>query len=106
MPFNGSEYILSCSVTVDDSVNTDITISSQWLDNGGRDPATEATVSSSTEPIGNLEQHYNLIFRPLRSQDAGMYTCITIITPEEGNEFINLITANNTVTTSVTVKSV
>ena len=103
MPFNGSEYILSCIVTVDDSVNTDITISSQWLDNGDMDAAAKDTVSNNTESVGDLEQRHSLTFSPLRSQDDGMYTCTTTINPEENNEFINQITVAKT--THVTVKS-
>ena len=104
MPFNGSEYILSCIVTVDDSVDTDITISSQWLDNGGRDPATEATVSNRTESRGNREQQHNLMFTPLRNQDGGMYTCTTAISPAEKNEFIEQVTTNMTKQVTVTSK--
>ena len=103
MPFNGSEYILSCIVTVDDSVNTDITISSQWLDNGGRDPAAKSNVHNNTKPVGNLEQQHNLTFSPLGSQDGGIYTCTTTISPEEKDEFIDQTTANNV--TDIHVKS-
>ena len=101
MPFNGSEYILSCIVTVDGSVNTDITISSQWLGNGDMDTAD--TMSNNTESEGDLEQQHSLTFSPLRSQDDGMYTCTTTISPEENNEFINQTTVNKM--THVTVKS-
>ena len=92
MPFNGSEYILSCIVTVDDSVDTAITISSQWQVPGD----INDTISENTE----TEQQHNLIFRPLRSQDSGEYTCNTTISP---TEFVLQTTANNT--TSVVVKS-
>ena len=103
MPFNGSEYILSCIVTVDDRVDTGITISSQWLDNGGTDPATEDTVSNRTESEGSLKQRHILMFTPLRSQDGGMYTCTTTISPKVENEFIEPVTTN--MTTQVTVTS-
>ena len=103
MPFNGSEYILSCIVTVDDSVNTDITISSHWLDYGDMDAAAKDNVSNNIESVGDLEQKHNLTFSPLRSQDDGMYTCTTTISPEENNKFISQTTVANT--THVTVKS-
>ena len=102
-PFNGSVYILSCIVTVDDSVDTDITISSQWLDNGDMDAAAKHTVSNNIESVGNLEQRHSLTFSPLRSQDDGMYTCTITISPEENNEFIYQTTVPKT--THVTVKS-
>ena len=88
MPFNGSQYILSCNVTVDDSVDTDITISSQWL-------LPPGDVSNITVTEG--QQHNpQLIFRPLRSQDGGNYTCTTTISPTEHDMFVHQVTANNT----------
>ena len=88
MPFNGSQYILSCNVTVDDSVDTDITISSQWL-------LPPDDVSNITVTEG--QQHNpQLIFRPLRSQDRGNYTCTTTISPAEDDMFVHQVTANNT----------
>ena len=88
MPFNGSQYTLSCTVTVDDSVDTDITISSQWLVTGGRDVAAEDTVSNRTERVGDLEQRHDLTFSPLRSQDRGTYIYTTSVNPEGGIQFI------------------
>ena len=63
MPFKGSEYILSCIVTVDDSVDTGITISSQWQVPEDMH-ISDSTLSSDIETVGNLQRH-NLIFRPL-----------------------------------------
>ena len=96
MPFNGSEYILSCNVTVDDSVNTDINISSLWY------PQDMNVTSVTTEFLGNLEQQHNLTFQPLRSQDGGNYTCTTAISPAENQMFV--ISATGNVSETVVVK--
>ena len=101
-PYNGSEYILSCTVTVDDSVDTNITISSQWMMSPDTD-TTDNTISDSSE-TEELEHQHSLTFRPLRSGDSGVYTCTAAITPEEeGAEFILGSSANET--EDVTVQS-
>ena len=94
IPFNGSEYILSCNVTVDHSVDTDINISSQWQ------PQDMNVTSVTTEPLGNLEQQHNLTFRPLRGQDGGKYACTTTILPTGKQEFV-ISAAGNTSETVV-----
>ena len=96
MPFNGSQYILSCNVTVDGSVKTDINISSQWY------PQDMNVTSVTTESQGNLEQQHNLTFRPLRGKDNGKYTCITTISPAENQMFVISETGN--VSETVVVK--
>ena len=88
MPFNGSQYILSCNVTVDDSVDTAVNISSQWLL-----PLDE--VSNNTE-IREQQHNPQLIFRPLCSDDKGNYTCTTTISPTEHDMFVHQVTAKNT----------
>ena len=102
MPFNCSQYTLSCIVTVDDSVDTDITISSHWLVTGARDAAAEDTVYNRSESVGNLKQRHNLTFSPLRSQDRGTYICKTAVNPEDENQFIFITTAM--ISSLVTVK--
>ena len=101
-PYNGSEYILTCIVTVNNSVDTNITISSQWMMPPGTD-TTDNTISDSSE-TEELEHQRNLTFSPLHSGDSGEYTCNATITPEEeGAEFILGSLANET--EDVTVQS-
>ena len=102
MPFNGSEYVLSCTVSVNSSVDTDISITSQWVDSTGMS-VSAPNVTSNTEGLGSLQQHTNLTFRPLRSEDDGNYTCSATVTPEQMADFI--VEATATETYSVTVKS-
>ena len=95
MPFNGSEYILSCNVTVDHSVDTDINISSLWF------PQDMTVTSVTIEPLGKLEQQHNLTFRPLRSQDGGKYTCTATISPTESQKFVISATVDESETVVV-----
>ena len=102
MPFNGSEYVLSCTVSVDSSVDTAISISSLWVNSTGMS-VTAPYVTSNTEGLGSLQQRTNLTFTPLRSEDDGNYTCNAVVTPEQTTDFI--VEATATETYSVTVKS-
>ena len=72
-------YGLICTVIVDDNVDTNITISSQWILPNDMD---------NDEIISELEQQHTLTFKPLRSEDNGTYTCNISITPDDEDEFI------------------
>ena len=101
MPFNGTEFILSCIVGVDNSVDTDINISSQWLTNAAT-VMTGDTISENSEGMDIVHRH-NLTFSPLRSHDQGMYTCTAAVSATEENKFIRGTSSDTT--TTVTVKS-
>ncbi len=77
-PYNGTTYSLTCTVTVDSSVDTDISTSSQWSYSG--DVTSSDTITSTTEKQGLL-QHTNLTFNPLHSLDGKSYTCTVDIEP-------------------------
>ena len=48
MPFNGTVYGLTCIVTVDDNVDTNIIISSQWI---LPTDMIHRTISNTTESV-------------------------------------------------------
>ena len=104
MPYIGSEYILTCIVGVNDGVNTNITISSQWLNSTGL-VLTESTISINSERIMDLEHRHNLTFRPLRSRDERKYTCNASITQED-SDFIEhtSVTENDMIDVAVESK--
>lgn len=70
--YNGTTYSVTCTITLDSSVDTDLSISSQWSYTG--DMTSYDTITTTTEQQGLLQQT-NLTFRPLRTQDAKRYTC-------------------------------
>ena len=101
MPFNGTQFILSCIVTVDNTVDTDINISSQWLENRAT-VMTGDTISISESSEGmDIVQIHNLTFNPLRSHDQGMYTCTAAVSATEENKFIRGTSADTTTTVTV-----
>ena len=83
-PFNGSMYGLICTVIVDDNVDTNIIISSQWI---LPNDMVNDTISEIISNPSELEQQHTLTFKPLRSEDNGSYICEVTITPED-DEFI------------------
>ena len=85
MSFNGAVYGLTCIVTVDDSVDTNIIISSQWI---LPTDMIHHTISNTTESVSELNLQHSLMFTPLRSNDSGTYRCNTTISSEGGDEYI------------------
>ena len=78
-------YGLTCIVTVDDNVDTNIIISSQWI---LPTDMIHYTISNTTESVSKLSLQNNLTFTPLRSDDSGIYKCNTTISSEGGAEYI------------------
>ena len=85
MSFNGTVYGLICIVTVDDSVDTNIIISSQWI---LPTDMIHHTISNTTESVSTLSLQHNLTFTQLRSDNSGIYKCNTTISSESGAEYI------------------
>ena len=85
MSFNGIVYGLTCIVTVDDNVDTNIIISSQWILPNNNIMVPDTINESISESA--LEQQHTLTFEPLRREDNGSYICEVTITPED-DEFI------------------
>ena len=92
VPFNGTEFNLTCTVTVDKSVDTEVNISTQWL--LPSDKENTGTISNVSERVSQLEQLHYLTFRPLRSEDSGVYRCNAIFRPTNG-DFVKQSTASN-----------
>ena len=83
-PFNGTEFSLSCTVTVDQSVDTSVNISTDWL----LPHYTSAISSNMTERISELQQLHNLTFRPLHRNDIGFYSCNATVVSIESDQFV------------------
>ena len=93
-PFNGTEFSLSCTVTVDQSVDTAVNISTHWLLPHYTD--RPSTISSNmTERISGLQQLHNLTFRPLHRNDIGPYMCNATVNSIESDYFVMDNTASN-----------
>ena len=83
IPFNGTEFNRTCTVTVDKSADTEVIIHTNWL--LPSDKENTATISNVPERVSQLEQLHYLTFRPLRSEDSGSYRCNAIVRPTNGD---------------------
>ena len=84
IPYIGTNYILSCVISVSQYVDTNISISSNWSLSSG--PITSShIITNSTEETEN-KQVTDLMFNPLRRDDNGSYTCTAGI--EGGTSFV------------------
>ena len=100
-PYNGTKFNMTCTVEVNVAVDTDITIHSEWVlpqhvDNSG----TMSNISKTETK--KLRQIHSLIFRPLRGEDNGTYTCRARVQPKPDDKNILKVSANET--TDVTVQ--
>ena len=99
-PYNGTKFNITCTVEVDVAVDTGITIDSEWVlpqhvNNSG-------TISNISKTETKLKQSRTLIFRPLRGEDNGTYTCRARVQPKPDDKNILKVSANET--TDVTVQ--
>ena len=69
-----------CIVTVNDSVDTDIIIHSQWLLPATEEVLAYDTLTYATETVGNMEQRNNLTFNPLLFHHEETYICNASVT--------------------------
>ena len=94
-PYNGTKFNITCTVEVNVAVDTPITIHSEWVlpqhvDNRG----TMSNISKTETK--KLRQNHTLIFRPLRGEDNGTYTCRGRVQPTRGDKYIMEVSANET----------
>ena len=96
-PYNGTKFNITCTVEVNVAVDTPITIHSEWMlpqhvDNRG----TMSNISKTETE--KLRQIHTLIFRPLRGEDNGTYTCRAVIQPmlRDDKKYIMGVSANET----------
>ena len=99
-PYNGTKFSIVCTVTVNSTVDTPITINSTWLLSPEVDNPIY-TIPSSDEKY-KLKKSTSLVFRPVRGQDSGTYTCSADVQPQTKSKFIIGVSANKT--TSIVVQ--
>ena len=94
-PFNGTKFNITCTVEVDVAVDTPITITSEWvLPQHVNNSGTISNISKTETK--KLRQNHTLIFRPLRGEDNGTYTCRARVQPKPDEKNILKVSANET----------
>ena len=104
-PYNGTKFNMTCTVEVDVvAVNTPITIHSEWVLPQHINNSGTILSNTSVEETKKLRENRTLMFRPLRGEDGGTYTCRAVIQPEPNDEKNNIVGVSANETTDVIVQ--
>ena len=69
--YEGTSQILTCTVSLPDTVDTDVNVTVQWMHNGTVTAVMISDVSSMTSPFISTPT-----LSPLSMTDAGQYSCV------------------------------
>ena len=108
--YQGTELIITCTVTVDSAVNTMINVNIIWstlqdMDSGSgsEEPMDGQYIKISDTTISDMEYISTVTIRPVDTTDSDFYTCTASINSLDDNDnIISSIEASDTV--NVTVK--
>ncbi len=100
--YAGVNFNLDCNIELDSAVDTDVIVSTVWVESGvsiTNDTEERITVYGPSK-LGDLNYQTQLQFRPLSSsseEDDGDYVCVATITPSQGtNQYITGTESNST----------
>ena len=105
---NGTNVTLTCTITLDSSVDTAVNASGTWLksNNALTTFNTNCITVSDTQGIDHFTCQTFLQFEPLgnNSRNGGHYVCEATITPFSGPQYIKNISTSNSFFMSVVGK--
>ena len=78
--FQGLHLTFTCSILLDDAVDTTVTVRGIWNRNGTR-LVTDERITISNSPLTVPPYPTNVSFNPLDSSDIGTYVCTATINP-------------------------
>ena len=87
--YEGTSQALNCTVTLPDTVDTDVNVTVQWIHNDTITDVMISDVSSTTSPFIST-----LTLSPLSMTDAGQYSCIA--TADSSSQYITTSPRNGT----------
>ena len=108
--YQGTELIITCTVTVDSAVNTMIDVNIIWSSlqdmdsgSGSSDIMDGEYITISDTTISDMEYISTVTIRPVDIRDSDFYTCTASINSLDDSD--NIISSNETSdTVNVTVK--
>ena len=96
--YEGTSHTLTCSVTLPDTVDTDVTVDVQWTPVASSDRVTISPVTSMRSPFIST-----LTLSPLSMSDAGQYSCEA--TADSSSQYITASSQGQSSMEMVTVAS-
>ena len=87
--YEGTSQTLTCTISLPDTVNTNVTVTVQWTHN---DTMTDVMISD----VSNLRSTFisTLTLSPLSMTDAGQYSCVA--TADSSSQYISTSLKNTT----------
>ena len=100
--FQGLDLTFTCRITLNDVVDTPVTIQGIWNRNGTEltDGAENGRITIINPPMSSPPYDVTLRFNPLSVTDAGTYECDMTVTPQD-TTFISTATTSNSRTFNV-----
>ena len=80
--FQGIEVTFTCSIILDEAVDTSVTVQGTWNRNG-TELVNDGRISVSYAPLAMPPYKTTLTFNPLNISDAGAYECSATVTPQD-----------------------
>ena len=87
--YEGTSQTLTCTVTLPDTVDTDVNVTVKWTHNGTMTDVMISDVSSMRSPFIST-----LTLSPLSMTDAGQYSCVA--TADSSSHYITISPENTT----------
>ena len=99
--YEGTSQTLDCTVTLPDTVDTDVNVTIQWTHNGTMTDVMISDVSSMRSPFIST-----LTLSPLSMTDAGQYSCVAAA--DSSSQYITISSqgTSSDMTLSVTSMSI
>ena len=80
--FDGLDLTFTCSITLDSAVNTPVAVQGTWNRNGTSLADNVNRITVMSVPMSMPPYTTTVRLNPLRISDAGTYTCVVTVTPE------------------------
>ena len=95
--YQGTELVLTCSVSVNTSVNTPFTVNIMWSSDSSHDVLNGQYVNiSNQEGSGHLYSR-KVTISPLNTSDSANYICSATVFPSDSTFIISSNTSNDEV---------
>ena len=100
--YQGTQLVLTCSISVHSAVNTDYNVNINWSKNRFQDISGQYVTISVTEGSGH-EYSSTVTFSPVDTSDGAIYNCTASLSPSLTGSVI--ASNDNTDTKYIPVKS-
>ena len=94
--YEGTTHTLTCTVTLPDTVDTDVNVTVQWTPQTTSDRVRISPVSSTRSPFVST-----LTLSPLSMTDAGQYSCVAIA--DSASQYITASSQGQSLAETLTV---